>query len=207
MIRALRIAAAGLLALALTGCVGEAVWDSDEAVSRATYVEPGPATVTLITSINTRNNSGAHSALLIDGAQRLLFDPAGNWHNPGIPERNDVLFGMSPGYMDLYYAFQSNGVFEVRTQTVEVSASTAAQLSQAVQSYGAVAPAFCSRSITEILSGTPGFQTVTPGFFPMNTMEQFGQLPGVITATIVGTTGDEENGSDAVLAAQVAGAG
>ncbi|MEJ6390368.1 hypothetical protein [Gymnodinialimonas ulvae] len=200
----LRIAAAGLIAFALAGCVGESVWDSDVAVSQATYVPAGPTTVTLITSVNTSNGSGAHSALLIDGAQRLLFDPAGNWHNPGIPERNDVLFGMTPGYMDLYLAFQSNGVFEAHMHTIEVSPAVAAQLSQAVQAYGPVAPAYCSRSITEILSNTPGFGTVTPGFFPNRTMEQFAQLPGVTYRLVEGTISDEQDGSDAVLAAQVA---
>jgi hypothetical protein len=205
MIRAARLALAGVLALALAACSAESVWDSDEAVARAAYVAPGPSTVTLITSINTRNGSGAHSALLIDGAQRLLFDPAGSWHNPGVPERNDVLFGMSPAYMDLYLAFQSNGIFEVRTQTVEVSPAVAQQLSQAVQSYGAVSQAYCSRSITEILGQTPGFTSIRPTFFPANTMEQFAQIPGVREATIVGTTGDEDDASDAVLAAQLAG--
>lgn len=206
MIRALRIAAAGLMALVLAGCAGEAVWDSDEAVARAIYAPQGPTTVTLITSINTRNGSGAHSALLIDGSQRLLFDPAGNWHNPGIPERNDVLFGMSPGYMDMYLAFQSNGVFEAHLHTIEVSPTVAAQLSQAVQAYGPVAPAFCSRSITEILSSTPGFQSISPGFFPDRTMDQFAQIPGVTYQLIQGTISDEENGSTAVLEAQVAAA-
>ena len=100
MMRIIRIAAAGLLALSLAGCAAEAVWDSDDAVARATYLAPGPSTVTLITSINARNGSGAHSALLIDGAQRLMFDPAGSWHNPGVPERHDVLYGMAPGYLD-----------------------------------------------------------------------------------------------------------
>ncbi|HID68574.1 MAG TPA: hypothetical protein EYP31_10045 [Roseibacterium sp.] len=204
MIRAFRLAVAGLIALTLAGCAGESVWAPDDAVARATYVPTGPATVTLITSINTRNNSGAHSALLIDGAQRLLFDPAGSWHNPGIPERNDVLFGMSPGYMDLYIAFQSNGVFEVRTQTIEISAATATLLSQEVQAYGAVPPAFCSRSITEILGRTPGFEEISRSFFPLNIMEQFGQLPGLTEEYFVGTLGEEENGSDAVLAAQIA---
>lgn len=204
MIGALRIAFAGLLALTLAGCVGESVWAPDEEVARATYVAPGPATVTLITSINTHSNSGAHSGLLIDGAQRLLFDPAGSWHNPGVPERNDVLFGMSPAYLDMYMAFQSNGVFEVRTQTVEVSAEVAQQLSHAVQSYGAVAPAYCSRSISEILGNTPGFTSIRQTFFPLNTMEQFAQISGVQEATIVGTTGDEDDASDAVLAAQLA---
>lgn len=201
MIRLVRLTIAGLLAIALSGCAAQSVWDSDEAVARATYVPTGPATVTLITSINTRNNSGAHSALLIDGAQRLLFDPAGSWYNPAIPERNDVLFGMSSAYMDAYYAFQSADIFEVRTQTVEVSAATAQQLSQAVQSYGAVSAAYCSRSITDILSQTPGFTSIRQTFFPLNTMDQFAQIEGVREATIVGTTGDEADGE---LVAQAA---
>lgn len=204
MIGLSRIVAAAFLVLCLVGCGAEEVWDSDEAVARATYVPPGASTITLITSINTRNDSGAHSALLIDGAQRLLFDPAGSWHNPGIPERNDVLYGMSPAYLDMYLAFQSNGPFEVRTQTVEVSAAVAQQLSQAVQSYGAVSPAYCSRSITDILSQTPGFSSIQPTFFPLNTMGQFAQIAGVREATIVGTTGDADDQSDAVLAAQLA---
>ncbi len=202
MIGAFRLIAAGLAALTLSGCVGEEVWAPDDAVARATYIVPGPPTVTLITSINTANNSGAHSALLIDGAQRLLFDPAGNWHNPGVPERNDVLFGMSPAYMDYYLAFQSAGVFEVRMQTIDVTPEIAAQLSQAVQAYGPVGPAFCSRSITEILSRTPGFTSISASFYPLNTMGQFGQLPGVREQTVIGTTGEDVPGSNEVLEAQ-----
>ncbi|MBY4893755.1 hypothetical protein KUL25_13370 [Rhodobacteraceae bacterium N5(2021)] len=204
MIRLLRTLAVGVMVLTLAACVGDEVWAPDDAVARATYVPPGAPTVTLITSINTTSNAGAHSALLIDGAQRLLFDPAGNWHNPGVPERNDVLFGMSQPYLDMYMAFQSNGAFEVRTQTIDITPAVAQQLSQAVQSYGAVPPAYCSRSITEILGATPGFTSIQQTFFPLNTMEQFAQLPGVREATIIGTTGDEEDASDAVLAAQLA---
>lgn len=192
MIRRMRALALGLVVLTLAACVGEEVWAPDDIVARAAFVPEGTPTVTLITSINTRNNSGAHSALLIDGEQRLLFDPAGNWHNPGIPERNDVLFGMTPPFLDAYIAFQSAGIFEVRTQTIDVTPAIAQQLSLAVQSYGAVAPAFCSRSISEILGATPGFTSIERTFFPINTMEQFAQLPGVREATITGTTRDEE---------------
>jgi len=206
MIGLARLIAAGLAALSLAGCAGDEVWAPDDAVARAAYVAPGAPSVTLITSINTRTNSGAHSALLIDGAQRLLFDPAGNWHNPGVPERNDVLFGMSPANLDMYLEFQSFGVFEVRMQTVDVSPEVAAQLSQAVQAYGAVGPAFCSRSITEILGRTPGFESIRTTFYPFNTMGQFGQLPGVRERVVVGSTGTEDDIGDEIIAAQVAAA-
>lgn len=207
MIGLARLIAAGLAALSLAGCVGEEVWAPDAVVSSSAYVPSGGPSVTLITSINTRNNSGAHSALMIDGAQRLLFDPAGNWHNPGVPERNDVLFGMSPAYLDYYLEFQSFGVFEVRMQTIDVSPEVAAQLSQAVQAYGAVGPAYCSRSITEILRRTPGFESIRTTFYPLNTMSQFGQLPGVRERVVVGSTGDEDDIGNEIIAAQVAAAG
>lgn len=98
-------------AIALTGCAAEYVWEDDDFVARAAYVALGAPTVTLITSINPSSDTGVHTALLIDGAQRLLFDPAGHWDNPGVPERNDVWFGMSPAYLDEYLAFQSEGQY------------------------------------------------------------------------------------------------
>lgn len=204
MMGVLRIAAAGLVALSLGGCAAESVWDSDEAVARATYVPSGPPTVTLITSTNTRMNSGAHSGILIDGAQRLLFDPAGSWFNPAIPERNDVLFGMSPAYLDLYLAFQSNGVFEVTMQTVEVTPEVAQQLSQAVQSHGAVTPSFCSRSISSILSTTPGFESISPTFFPTALLNDMAEIPGVRTRIVEGTLGDQEDLTERPVLAQIA---
>ncbi len=192
MIGLVRIALAGFVALSLSGCAAEAIWDSDEAVARATYIPPGPPTVTLITSINTQNGSGAHSALVIDGAQRVMFDPSGSWYNPNIPERHDVLYGMSPRYMDAYIAFQSDGIYEVTTQTIEVSPEVAQQLSQAVQANGPVAPGFCSRSITQILGSTPGFASVDQTFFPTNAMRQMSLIPGIREQIIPGTLREEQ---------------
>ncbi|GAB5447803.1 hypothetical protein [Gymnodinialimonas sp.] len=207
MNRLFRLAAAAIAALSLAGCVGESIWDSDEAVARATYVPPGPATVTVITSTNTRMDSGAHTGLLIDGAQRLLFDPAGSWFNPGIPERNDVLFGMTPEYLDLYLAFQSNGVFEVTMQTVEVSPAVAQQLSQVVQSYGAVSPSQCTRSISTILSNTPGFEAVSPTWFPTALLNDMANVPGVQTRIVEGTLGDQEDLTERPVLEQIAAQG
>lgn len=205
MIRFVRLAVAGLVALTLAGCGAEYTWADDDFVARSAYVASGPTTVTMITSINTRNNTGAHTALLIDGAQRLMFDPAGNWHNPGVPERNDVFYGMTPQYMDLYIAFQSAGVFEVQMQSVEVSAEVAQQLSQVVQANGPANPAFCSRTTSGILSTTPGFEQISQTFFPINLMEQFAALPGVRTEVIVGTESDQEDLSHEAAVAQFEG--
>ena len=82
-----------LLAFAgLAGCAGTAasVWAPDEAVARARYVHEAPPSITLITVVNNTTGGGAHSALLINADERVIFDPAGTWHHPQLPERNDV---------------------------------------------------------------------------------------------------------------------
>jgi hypothetical protein len=93
------------------------------------YVAEGPATITLITSINGRSNSGAHSALVINGSERVLYDPAGSWAlmDGMAPERDDMHFGMFPAALDNYIAFQSNGIFYATEQTIVVPLAVADQ--------------------------------------------------------------------------------
>ena len=81
----------------LVNCGGPAkpVWAPDAVVAKHAHRTTGPTQVTLYTVVNTRNGTGAHSALLIDAGERVLFDPAGSYASPQTPERHDVLFGMT----------------------------------------------------------------------------------------------------------------
>lgn len=183
--------AAGLL-LALGACAADPVWAPDEAVARARYVPPeGPPTVTLYTMISNRSGAGGHSALMIDGEQRLLFDPSGSWHHPAVPERNDVLFGMSPQLHQFYIDYHARETFHVVVQEVEVTPQVAAQLSQAVQAYGAVPNAQCSYSISSILRQVPGWEHIRQTYFPVRTMEAFAEIPGVRTERIYDDDSDD----------------
>lgn len=191
MIRLRSMAAATLAALALAGCAAESVWAPDDVVSRAAYRAEGPTRVVLLTAISNSTGAGGHSALLIDGAQRVIFDPAGSWHHPNIPERNDVLFGMSPVYFDFYMDYHARETYHMVVQELEVSPQTAAALSAAVQSHGAVPAAQCSRSISSILAATPGFQNVRETWFPRAMMERFGEIPGVTTTQVFDDDSDD----------------
>ena len=81
------------VAAALSACAADQKFASDADVAAATYVAGPPASITLITSINGRSNAGAHSALVINGSQRVLYDPAGSWELSGglAPERRKDL--------------------------------------------------------------------------------------------------------------------
>ncbi|MDG3042546.1 hypothetical protein [Roseicyclus marinus] len=179
MKRLVRAVIALALAGTLAGCAAESVWAPDAVVSSAAYRPAGGPTVTLMTMISNTSGAGGHSALIIDGAQRLVFDPAGSWYHPMIPERNDVLFGMGEPFMGFYLDYHARETYHIVMQEIDVTPEVAAQLSQAVQSYGAVPQAQCSLSISRVLSRTPGFESIGTSMFPARTMARFGRLPGV----------------------------
>ena len=78
----------------LTACGAENIWADDSAVLQARYVAEPPTSVTLFTVISERNGSGAHSGLLVNGSEQVLFDPAGSMELKSMPERNDSIVFM-----------------------------------------------------------------------------------------------------------------
>lgn len=187
----LRIAGALAIVGALGGCVAEEVWAPDTAVSAASYRPSGPTTVTLMTMISNSNGSGGHSALLIDGAERVLFDPAGSWFHPLIPERNDVLYGMDAQFLGFYTDYHARETYHIVLQEVDVTPEVAASLIAAVERVGPVPPARCSLSISRVLSQTPGFESIGTNWFPARTMARFGTLAGVRESRIYDTDADD----------------
>ncbi|MBF9032751.1 hypothetical protein HKCCE2091_00725 [Rhodobacterales bacterium HKCCE2091] len=179
------------LTLLLAGCGAESVWAPDDFVARSAYVPGGAPTVTLLTMIHNGSGAGGHSSLVIDGSQRIIFDPAGSWHHPNIPERNDVLFGMSPVYFDFYMDYHARETYHVVVQELEVSPATAEALIVAVQQYGAVPSAQCAQSVSNILGNTPGFGNIRSTWFPKALMEQFEQIPGVRTSRVYDDDSDD----------------
>lgn len=173
-----RLLLALILPLLLSACA-ESVWAPEEEVQRAKYRHDAPPTVTLITVISNRSGSGAHSSLLINGSQRVIFDPAGTWKHPLLPERNDVHFGMTPSALDFYIDYHARETFHVVSQEVRVSPEVAEIALARVQSYGAVGKAFCSNATTDVLRSIPGFEGVPRSFNPKKAVTFFDAMPGV----------------------------
>ncbi|MCU4651344.1 hypothetical protein N8I71_00750 [Roseibacterium sp. SDUM158016] len=184
------LAAIGLVAV-LGACAAEPVWAPDEAVSQARYVPDGPARVTLLTMISNRNGSGGHSALLIDGPERVLFDPAGSWRHPLAPERNDVIYGMTPTLYGFYIDYHARETYHVVVQEVDITPGQAVALIEAVEAYGPVPSAQCSAAVSSVLMRTPGFQSMSRNLFPTRTMQQFSQIPGVRESRVYDDDSDD----------------
>ncbi len=179
--------------LFLAACGAESKWASDEFVAAKRYVHDGPPMLTLFTVLSTRSGSGAHLGLMINGSQRVLFDPAGTFQHPNIPERNDVHYGITPAVVDFYIDYHARVTYDVVRQDIVVSPEVAEQAIRLVEAYGAVPKAYCTKSITAILRQLPGFESMPDSFFPRKAMEAFGRLPGVTTQTF-SDDDPEENG-------------
>ncbi|WP_103332301.1 hypothetical protein [Pseudotabrizicola formosa] len=198
----LRLILALVAVLSLAACATEPKWATDEAVAQARYVHDGPPTVTLFTVLATRDGSGAHSGLMINGSERIMFDPAGTWYHPAVPERNDVHFGVTPRMVSFYIDYHARETFDVVEQTVVVSPGVAELVMQRAKAYGSVPKAQCTRSISAILSDVPGFESLPSTWYPAKLMDAFGKLPGVTSRTITDSDADDNHGVLMVQAAQ-----
>lgn len=186
--------ALGLLSLLAACGAAEPRWAPDDVVREAHYVHDGPPAITLFTVISTSNGSGAHSGLMINGSERIMFDPAGSWSLPRLGERNDVHFGITDKMVNFYIDYHARETYYVVEQTKVVSPEVAQLVMQRALAYGAVPKAHCADSISTILRGVPGFETLPGTWFPKKLMKAFGELPGVTERTITDDDADDNHG-------------
>lgn len=169
------------LLLALAGCsTPESPYADDASIRAVSYRQPGPATITLYTMVRNSTGKGGHSALLINASERVIFDPAGSFYLNIVPERNDVLYGITPRVEFAYRSGHARKTYHVLSQTIEVTPEQAELAYRLAVQNGAVAAAFCSDSTSKLLRQVPGFESLNSTLFPTNLAEQFSKLPGVV---------------------------
>lgn len=169
------------LPLALSACAVEEIWAPDDVVARAVYRSDGPKYLTLYTMLNVGSDNGAHSSLLIDASHRVMFDPAGSFKTPYLPERNDVLIGVSPRLEQYYISYHARATYYVVGQRIEVTPDVAERALILALANGAVPKAGCTRHTSRLLRQLSGFGDLRQTMFPDKLMEDFGRLPGVET--------------------------
>lgn len=180
MTRKLLLLCAGLSMFALTACGHPPVtYVSDDVAAKATYRHPGPRQLTLFTMINNDSGAGAHTALMISGSQRVIFDPAGTLQHPQIPERHDVILGASPHLVDAFTRAHARSTYHVVLQEVDVPAEVAERALQLAFANGPANSGTCSLTTSGLLASLPGFETVPRTWFPVKLMEAFDAIPGV----------------------------
>ncbi|KIT17087.1 hypothetical protein [Jannaschia aquimarina] len=176
-------------ALALAGCGADNIYAPLEEVQSRAWSEPGPTKLTLITAINNRSGSGGHSALMISGSQRVIYDPAGTWWHPVAPERGDVKYGITPQLLDFYVDYHARPTYHVVMQEITVSPEIAERALRLVQERGPASKATCGQVVSGVLRDL-GFTQVRQGWFPDRIMRDFANVPGVNESKVFDDTVD-----------------
>ncbi|WBU56765.1 hypothetical protein [Paracoccus sediminicola] len=181
MLRRILIALA--LPLFLAACGADNKFASDEAVRAVQYRSTEQPSISLMTVIGLNRGEGGHSALLINGSQQIIFDPAGSFEHPRAPERYDVLYGITPEMRNVYIDYHARDLpgerYYVALDTVPVTREVADAAIRAAENNGAVNKAFCAVGVSNVLGSVPGFQGAPGGFSPIRLREWFRTLPRV----------------------------
>lgn len=181
-----RILLALALPLLLAACGADNRWASDEEVRSVRYASNEQPSISLITVIGLPRGEGGHSALLINGSQQVIFDPAGSFVHPRAPERHDVLYGITPQMRNVYIDYHARELpgerYYVTLDTVAVSREAADMAIRAAEGNGPVNKAFCASGTSNVLRSVPGFEGAPGGFSPLRLRAWFRGLPGVTTA-------------------------
>ena len=176
-----RIVLLCLSMLALAGCAAERIYADDATLAAVSYRDSGPPSLTLFTMVNNRTGSGGHTGLMINASQRVLFDPAGSFKHHSVPERLDVLYGMTPAAVRAYKSAHARSTYHVVSQTILVTPEQAELALQLARRAGPVPGAFCTSATVDLLRQIPGLQSIRSTMYPVRLMEDFARLPGVQT--------------------------
>lgn len=198
----LRLVLSLVALLGLAACGADPKWAPQEQVDAARHVAGAPTYITLYTVVNKTSGSGAHSAILVNGSERVIFDPAGTWTHPRLPERNDVHFGMTDKAIAFYIDYHARKTYDVIEQRVEVSPEIAELVLRRIKDYGAVPKAMCTQATSAILRGVPGFTELPSTWYPKKLADAFTDLPGVTSRMI---TDDDDDSNHGVLLVQANG--
>lgn len=170
------------LALVVAGCSTKNYPDADSAtIAAVSYRDPGNPSLTLYTMINNRTGKGGHTSLIINASERVIFDPAGSFRADKVPEREDVLYGITPAVEKAYRGAHARSTFHVLLQRIEVTPEQAETAYRLALSNGSVSDAFCASATSNILRQVPGFEGLKSTMYPTKLANQFGEIPGVVS--------------------------
>lgn len=195
-------------ALLVSGCATHMSGEDStpEQAAAAAYVHDGPPAITLYTMVSNSTGAGAHSSIMVNASQRVIFDPAGSVRFRTTPEIGDVLYGATPSAVDAYARSHARTTYHVEIMRKEVPAEVAEQALRLVQANGTAPQGFCTIDTSRILRQLPGFESIGRSIFPEGLMRDFGKLPGVTHTALYEEDGDDKSTAiaayDALTAAQ-----
>ena len=100
--------------LTVFGCTEPTAWAPDDKIDAMRYLHPGGGTVNLVTVSNVGSGRGAHSALIVNASERVIFDPAGSMKHESLAERGDVLYCANSALFDSFIDYHTRSTSILR---------------------------------------------------------------------------------------------
>jgi len=172
------------IGLFLAGCASNSGTAPSESISAAAFTNPAPASVSLVTMVNAASDFGEHSALLINGSQQIIYDPAGSFRHSELPRRDDIVYGITPHFAEYYYSYHARFGYYVKVQTLQISRDEADAMIAAAQVKGHVPKLFCATAISDVLNDFPQFADIPVTFFPGAIMKRVARNDAVDTLVV-----------------------
>ena len=176
--RVLRAILGALLLAQLAGCASE-VGSSPAEVAAARYATEEAPYVSVLTMVYQRSGRAAHSALLINGSQRVLYDPAGTFQHPDLTERGDIHYGVTDRMLDYYLRYHARFSHFVHEQRIYVSGEVAEATLRRAVAQGPSPKMWCNIHVTKVLNDVGAFGRLRSSFYPEKLRRQIARLPGV----------------------------
>ena len=172
--------------VALGGCAGvlRSIDPAEQAAAR--YVSDTPPEIALFTVI--LGNYGVHSALLVNGDHRVVYDPAGGWRDREGFSDGDLRYAMSPQRLARYLAYSTRRGREVIIHRRAVSQEVANQAIAALEQRRPFPTGFCAIAAGRVLAQLPGFEGLPVSFGPLRLMRAFA-TPGETRMEILDSDG------------------
>ncbi|MER2508729.1 hypothetical protein [Amaricoccus sp.] len=155
-----------------------------EEIARARYVSDEPPSITLISMVNAASGRSAHSGLLINGSQQVLYDPAGTFTHPDLPRAGDIHYGMTPRFVDYYERYHARFDYFVEIQRVPVTREQADQVYANAVARGQSFKMECALTTASVLQPVAPFAQVGTTVFPESLRQDFAAMPGVVTSHV-----------------------
>jgi len=183
--RALTAAILVGLSLVLSACANPNAGTAPaEEIAASRFSNPEPAYISLLTMVNTNTGFGEHAALLINGSQQIIYDPAGSFRHSELPRRDDVVYGITPRYAEYYNSYHARFGYYVKVQRLEISRAQADAMIAASIARGSVPKLFCATAISDVLKEFPQFSDIRSTFFPGAIMNRVARIEAVDTTII-----------------------
>lgn len=167
----------------LTACA-ERVYAPDEMVEASRYTSTEAPYISLMTMVNRDDDKGAHSAILVNGSQVALYDPAGTFKHPELPERNDVFYGITPRWKEVYEWYHARDTTYVVEHRLAVSREFADQMITRMEAQGPSPKLLCGINTSEVLRSFERFSDIPSTYYPNEIMDAFKALPGVTESRV-----------------------